>query len=121
MEEAFGDLLRKLRLDTGVGLRELARRIHVSPGYLSDMENGRTPPPSEAVIIRMSQALNVDRQRLLRAARKVDPELSDYVAQQPEVADFLRIAKKKGYQEDDWIRLSQLADIAKLGSGEDDP
>jgi transcriptional regulator with XRE-family HTH domain len=117
MEKGFGDILRDLRLEAKVGLRELARRIHTSPGYLSDVENGRTAPPSEKVIVEMARALNVDKQRLLAAARKVDPELSQYVAQQPQVADFLRTAKDRGYEEDDWIRLSQLADIAKLGKG----
>jgi len=118
MEKGFGDMLRDLRLETGVGLRELARMIHASPGYLSDVENGRAAPPSEKVIVDMARVLNVDKQRLLAAARKVDPELSQYVAQQPEVADFLRTAKDRGYREDDWVRLSQLAEIAKLGKGE---
>jgi transcriptional regulator with XRE-family HTH domain len=118
MEKAFGDILRDLRLETGVGLRELARRISTSPGYLSDVENGRASPPSERVIVDMARALSVDKQMLLMAARKVDPELSQYVAQQPEVADFLRTAKERGYREEDWFRLSQLAEIAKLGKGE---
>ncbi|MDQ1333954.1 MAG: HTH-type transcriptional regulator, competence development regulator [Thermodesulfobacteriota bacterium] len=118
MEKGFGDILRDLRLDLGVGLRELARLINTSPGYLSDVENGRAAPPSEDVIVRLARALKVDKQRLLMAARKVDPELSEYVAQQPEVADFLRTAKDRGYEEDDWVRLSQLADIAKLGKGD---
>jgi transcriptional regulator with XRE-family HTH domain len=118
MEKAFGDILRDLRLETGVGLRELARLINTSPGYLSDVENGRAAPPSEKIIMHMARALNVDKQRLLAAARKVDPELSQYVAQQPEVADFLRTAKDRGYEEEDWIRLSQLAHIAKLGKGD---
>jgi len=117
MENGFGDILRDLRVAAGVGLRELARRISTSPGYLSDVENGRTPPPSEKVIVEMARVLNVDKQTLLVAARKVDPELSQYVALQPQAADFLRTARDKGYEEEDWIRLSQLAAIAKLGKG----
>jgi len=120
MEKGFGEILRDLRLEAEIGLREMARRIHTSAGYLSDVENGRTAPPSEKVIVEMARVLSVDKQRLLAAARKVDPELSQYVAHQPQVADFLRIARDRGYEEEDWIRLTQLAAIAKLGRGKDD-
>jgi len=120
MVKTFGEMLREIRINAGVGLRELARLIDKSPGYLSDVENGRVAPPSEEVLVHIARALSVDKQRLLIAARKVDPELSDYVAQQPEVAGFLRTAKDRGYEEEDWVRLAQLADIAKLGKGEDE-
>jgi len=117
MVKTFGEMLRNVRINAGIGLRELARLIDKSPGYLSDVENGRAAPPSEEVLVHIARALSVDKQRLLIAARKVDPELSDYVAQQPQVAGFLRTAKDRGYEEEDWVRLAQLADIAKLGKG----
>ena len=118
--KSFGQILRDMRIDVGVGLRELARLIDKSPGYLSDVENGRVAPPSEALIVHIARAMNLDKQKLLIAARKVDPELSDYVAQQSEIADFLRTAKDRGYEKEDWARLTQLAEIAKLGKGEDE-
>jgi hypothetical protein len=46
----------------------------------------------------------------------MDPELSNYVAQEPQAADFLRMAKDKGYNSRDWEKLSQLADLANLGT-----
>jgi len=104
MEKGFGDILRDLRLEEGLGLRELARRINTSPGYLSDVENGRTAPPSEKVIVDMARALNLDKQRLLSAARKVDPELLQYIAQQLQVADFLRTARDRGYSDETVLR-----------------
>ena len=98
-----------------MGLRELARRINKSAGYLSDVENGRVPPPSEAVILDIAAALQADKKELLKAASKVDPELSDYVAHQASAADFLRMAKERDFGNGDWERLTQLAKIAKLG------
>jgi len=64
----------------------------------------RTPSAAKGlygkkVVVKM--ALNVDKRRLLAAAPKPDPELPRYVAQQTEVADFLRTAKERGYEEDD--------------------
>src|ERR1039458_6720916 len=43
----FGTMLRRLRQQKGVGLRELARKIGVSAPYLSNVERGKSPTPSE--------------------------------------------------------------------------
>ena len=102
-------------MGAGVGLRELARLINKSPGYLSDVENGRVPPPSEVVLLDIAKALHVDKKELLKAASKVDPELSGYVAERSQAADFLRMAKDQEFDNGDWERLTQLAKIAKLG------
>lgn len=115
MIETFGKKLRELRICSEVGLRELARRINTSPGYLSDVEHGNVPPPSEDVILKIAAALNVNKMELLILAKKMDPELTSYVAQEPEVADFLRMAREKEFDREDWETLSKLADAAKLG------
>jgi hypothetical protein len=60
----------------------------------------------------------VDKLELLTAAQKMDPELSRYVAGEPEVADFLRMTKDKGFESDDWNTLTKLAEAAKLGKTE---
>ena len=118
-KDSFGKLLRSLRNETGVGLRELARLIGKSPGYISDVELDNVPPPSEETIVYISNALSVDKKVLLSKAKKVDPELSEYVADQPQAADFLRMAKDQKFSEDDWDRLTQLAKLSKLGTVED--
>ena len=40
----FGEELRRLRLDAGVSLSELAGRVHYSKSHLSKVENGRARP-----------------------------------------------------------------------------
>ena len=40
MEDAFDTPVRQLRLQKGYSLRELARRIGLSPNFLSNMERG---------------------------------------------------------------------------------
>jgi len=115
MLDSFGKILRRLRLDSKVGLRELARLTEKSPGYISDVEQDNVPPPSEEVILKIASVLKADRDMLLNSARKMDPELSHYVVDEPQATDFLRKAKDRGFDGDDWETLSQLADIAKLG------
>jgi len=120
MTETFGKKARDLRLKADVGLRELARLIGKSPGYLSDVEQNNVPPPSEDVILKIAVVLNEDRNELLKAARKMDPELSNYVSGEPQAADFLRMAKEKGFSSKDWETLSRLAQAANLGKAEGD-
>jgi transcriptional regulator with XRE-family HTH domain len=42
--ESLGARLRDVRIRSGVGLRELARKAEVSPSYISQIENGKTQP-----------------------------------------------------------------------------
>ena len=118
MTDTFGKKLRDLRIRADVGLRELARLINKSPGYLSDVEHDNVPPPSEDVLLKIAGALSVDKKELLTAAQKMDPELSRYVARDPEIADFLRMAREKKFDSEDWETLTKLAEAAKLGKGE---
>jgi len=115
MTDTFGKKLRELRVNSDVGLRELARLIDKSPGYLSDVEHDNVPPPSEDVILKIAAALTVDKKELLIVAQKMDPEISSYVTQEPEAADFLRMAQEKKFDSDDWDTLTKLAEAAKLG------
>ncbi|MGE5257087.1 MAG: helix-turn-helix domain-containing protein [Hyphomicrobiales bacterium] len=115
MTDTFGRTLRKLRTDARVGLRELARLVDKSAGYLSDVEQENVAPPSEELIVRIAAALGADKQELLSAASKMDPELSRYIAGEPQAADFLRRAKEKSFGSEDWKKLDQFAEIVELG------
>jgi hypothetical protein len=64
--------------------------------------------------------LGVDGDALLGAAKKVDPQLSQYLAEQPKAADFLRWARDKQYDKDDFERLTRMAKAARLGKEEND-
>ena len=90
MTDTFGKKLRDLRIHADIGLRELARLIEKSPGYISDVEQDHVPPPSEDVILKIAVALNVEKKELLSVAKKMDLEIFRYVAREPEVADFLQ-------------------------------
>jgi len=116
----FGKTLKENRMNTGLSLREFAGRVEISPGYLSDLENEKVAPPSEKLILEMAKTLGIERDELLRAAEKVDPEVAEYVAQEPRATDFLRMAKEQNFGNGDWEKLRQLAKIAGLGKQEDE-
>ena len=120
MTDTFGKILRRFRMQSGNGLRELARLIDKSPGYLSDVEQDNVPPPSEEVIVNIAAALNVDKNLLLMAAHKTDPEITNYIAEEPQAADFLRMAKEKEFKGTDWEKLLQFAELIDLGKPKKD-
>jgi HTH-type transcriptional regulator, competence development regulator len=116
--DSFGEILRNLRLEAGIGLRELAASVQISPGYLSDIEQGNVGPPKVKVVLSLALALNIDKAVLLSSAGKLDPDLSSYISEKPGAADFLRMAKDKGFEDDDWERLSKMVELTRLGKGE---
>jgi repressor LexA len=70
MDTSFGELLRKLRRGRELTLNGLAKRVDVTPGYLSMIENGRVNnPPSMKVLVRLEAALAVRDSSLCRAAQ----------------------------------------------------
>ncbi len=44
MQNTFGQILRELRLEKGIGQEQLASEIHVSKGIISLWENGLREP-----------------------------------------------------------------------------
>jgi transcriptional regulator with XRE-family HTH domain len=53
----FGSYLRKTRIEKGLGLRELARRIDISHTYLSQLERGEPRNLSAEKLIRLADVL----------------------------------------------------------------
>src|ERR1700758_1113246 len=43
----FGDELARLMAARGIGVRELARRVHYNPGHISNLRTGRSRPSPE--------------------------------------------------------------------------
>lgn len=66
----LGEFLRKLRGDRNIGLREVARQIKCSPGYLSKVENEKEIP-SEIKIIQLADFFGVDPTVMLALAGRL--------------------------------------------------
>lgn len=92
----FGATLRLLRLESGLGLRDLARRLGVSSAYLSRVENGLDPAPTAARLTHLARELGVPAPLLVELARRASPFLVDYMDQVPEAgAFFLELAHRR--------------------------
>ena len=90
MSRGFGEYVRQrreaLRKDhPEFSVRQLASRIDVEPSYLSKIERGEQPPPSEATIRRLAQELGEDVDVLLAMAGKVSRDLQEIVRKRPQL------------------------------------
>jgi HTH-type transcriptional regulator, competence development regulator len=92
----FGDYVRTARsalavADVRFSLRQVAQRVGVEPAYLSKVERGLVPPPSEATIVRLATDLGEDPDMLLALAGKVSSDLQAIILRRPrQFADLIR-------------------------------
>jgi HTH-type transcriptional regulator, competence development regulator len=95
----FGDYLRKAREarragDARFSVRQVAARVGIEPSYLSKIERGEQPPPSEKTIALLAADLNEDPDVLLALAGKVSEELLSIIRRRPKLfSELLRQLK----------------------------
>jgi transcriptional regulator with XRE-family HTH domain len=71
--QQFGAELRSLRQAKGMGLRQFARTVPVSPSYVCHLESGRGAQPSIELLCRMADVLEIPAIRLLTRVGKLPP------------------------------------------------
>jgi HTH-type transcriptional regulator, competence development regulator len=86
----FGQYVRRAREELAssrdgrtFSLRSVARSCGVEPAYLSKIERGEMPPPSEALIVRLAERLGEDPDFLLALGGKVSSDLLDIIRSHP--------------------------------------
>ena len=95
----LGQYLRSVRerareQDRAFSLRKVAQRVGIEPAYLSKIERGEFPPPSEATIRRLAEELGEEPDLLLSMAGKVSRDLQDIIMRRPHLfAELLRQLK----------------------------
>jgi transcriptional regulator with XRE-family HTH domain len=57
----IGQLVRNKRIEKNIGLRELAREVGVSPGYITQLEKGTYKKPSQTVLMKVFEILNFEK------------------------------------------------------------
>ena len=90
MNSQFGSYIRERReklreTDKRFSVRQVASRIEVEPSFLSKVERGEVPPPSEAKIVLLAKDLAEDPDVLLALAGKVSSDLQAAIRRRPEL------------------------------------
>jgi transcriptional regulator with XRE-family HTH domain len=76
----FGKYLRKLRKEKKLTVRQLDLYSGVSHSYISQIERGARGIPSPEILLKLSKALNVEYEELMKAAGYIrdNKKESDY-------------------------------------------
>ena len=96
---SFGEYVRQRReekraADPGYSLRRVAASVGIEPSYLSKIERGEQPPPSEETILALAKELDEDPDVLLALAGKVSRELQAIIRKRPKLfAQLIRQLK----------------------------
>jgi transcriptional regulator with XRE-family HTH domain len=99
--KSFGSYVRTRRealnaKDKSMSLRQVALRIGIEPAFLSKIERDVAPPPSEAKIITLAEALGEDPDLLLAMAGKVSSDLQAIIRKRPQlIGELLRQLKEQ--------------------------
>ena len=101
----LGKLIRKLRKQKGLSLRQVAEKVSVSFVNIAHIENGRIAT-SEEVIKELAKALDYNVDKLLAAADSVNEDIKNIIKKLPTaVPEFLRTAKN--LTEKEWKDLTE--------------
>lgn len=103
----FGKRVRQLRMAAGMLQKELATRVGMQIEYLSKIESGKLPPPSESKIQAIAEILNCSIDELLLLAEKLPEDIPGTIHESLRVPQFLRTAR--GLRDDQWDELIALA------------
>lgn len=84
----FGMYARQLRerhrrVSNRYSIRQIALRVGMEPAYLSRIERGDTPPPSEQAIRRLAAELGEDPDFLLGLAGKIASDVCEIITKRP--------------------------------------
>jgi len=99
MDATFGQYVRARRealraINESFSVRQVAQRIGVEPSFLSKVERGEAPPPSEPKIIALAHELGEDPDALLAMAGKISSDLQAAIRHRPELfAQLIRQLK----------------------------
>ena len=110
----FGSRLRELRTKASMTLRELAEKVGVNFTYLSKIENGTLPPPSQRVICQLAEVLNAERDELLILAGVIPTDIAE-ILKDHETLERLRQERDKKDESTITIQNKQEETIQPTG------
>lgn len=118
---SFGKYVRKQRLallakDKGYSLRRVALASGLEPSFLSKIERGIAPPPSEAKIKSLAEVIGEDADMLLALAGKVSSDLQEVIRQRPRL--FAELLRRLKHAPDRGLSGMVREARAKYGAGE---
>lgn len=83
--------------DGKFGLREMAKKLEISPTYLSRIEtNEEKTPPAEELLRKIADLLGDNFDELMSLAGRIPTDVKEYITKDPGLPQFLRTAREQG-------------------------
>lgn len=113
-KKEFGKIIRKLRNEKGIIQRDVAEKVGIDVTYLSKIENGKLPPPSQEKIKRLAEVLDADKDYLIIKANKVPEDIEEMIPKSSkEVPKLLRAGRELSNEE--WEEVHEYIKKIKRG------
>jgi L-glutamine-phosphate cytidylyltransferase len=100
----FGSYIRELRIENGLGQRELADKIGIAASYLNDIEKEKRTAPKQIVIKKLSTLLkaNINYLNDLAGISKgnVAPDIGQFIGNNPRIVSLIRSIKDNNLKDD---------------------
>ena len=109
----FGHTLRMLRTTAGISLRSLAKKIDVSPAYLSQIELGKLNPPTHDRITRIAETIGIPVSLLMEMSHRPNPDTIVLLRGHHGLNEFVRLTVDIGLEDKDILEINAL--MQKLG------
>jgi transcriptional regulator with XRE-family HTH domain len=111
---SFGESIREARVAKNIGLRELAKKLTISPSYLSDIENDRRNP-AEQVLSELARHLDLDFDNMMVRAGRLGDETFRYMTRMPAAGLLLRKLSTENAPENVIEELANILERKKKG------
>lgn len=110
--KSLGELIREARTPKG-SLRDFAKKLDITPSYLSDIENDRRVP-AEEVLRRIADVLELDFDELMARGGRFGEDADRYMRRHPTAGVLFRQLSESNLADDDLAKLLKKAeDLAK--------
>ncbi|MFP4082595.1 MAG: PTS sugar transporter subunit IIA [Candidatus Aminicenantes bacterium] len=112
----FGHVLRILRTTAGISLRTMAKRVHLSPAYLSQVELGKQPPPTHERMVKIAEIIGIPVSVLSEMSNRPNPEVMLLLQGHSELNKLIKSACDIGLEYRDILEIiSLMQDLGRTG------
>lgn len=110
----FGELLKSIRKEKRISQRKLGEMAGIDFTYISKIENGTQAPPSEDVIRKIADILDVDAHKLILSANKIPSDFQESILNNKNVDElhvlFRKIQNPNKINEKKWKKIIEVLD-----------
>lgn len=105
-EMRFGEFITAMRNREKLTLRTFSERISLSAAYVSQMESGKRPAPSQEMQRKMAEILHLNEEERdtlydyaarTKKKNRIPADIAAYIESDGEILQFLREAKRRGF------------------------